>query len=127
MREKENMKKEITTLLSNWFFLFSTAFLLIHQIIQKGFQFFLPFLDNYADDFFAMPFILTLFLVEQYSWKRRKEPLSISEITLFTFFFAMFFEFIVPMFNENYTKDYWDFLAYSFGSLAFHSFINSKF
>jgi hypothetical protein len=38
--------------------------------------------------------------------------------------FGVFFEFIVPLFNNNYTKDYWDFAAYVLGSFAFVLFSN---
>jgi len=120
------MKKEIISLLSNWFFLFSTVVLISHQIIEKSLNIPVPLLDNYGDDFFAMPFILTLFLVEQYLWKRRTTRLSIFEIIVFTLLFGIFFEFLVPFLNQNYTTDYWDFLAYSLGSIAFHVLINTK-
>jgi len=120
------MIKKIIPLLTNWFFLFSTTTLVIHQIIQKVFHISIPILDNYGDDFFAMPFILTIFLAEQYLWKRRTTPLSIFETLTFTLLFGLFFEFILPEFNPNYTKDYWDFLAYGLGALSFYYLINKK-
>jgi hypothetical protein len=120
------MARKIRLLLTNWFFLFSTAFLVTHQIIQKALHFSIPILDNYGDDFFAMPFILTLFLIEQYFWNRRTTGFLIFEIVTFTLVFALFFELILPIFNQNYTKDYWDFLAYALGSVAFHFLINKK-
>ena len=105
-------------------FLLSTIVLIIHQITQKIYDIRIPLLDNYGDDFFAMPFILTLFTIEQYIWKRRTTTLSIFEIGVFTMIFGVFFEFIVPLFNNNYTKDYWDFAAYVLGSFAFVLFSN---
>ncbi len=118
------MKKDIFSLLMNWLFLLSTIVLIIHQITQKIYDIRIPLLDNYGDDFFAMPFILTLFTIEQYIWKRRTTTLSIFEIGVFTMIFGVFFEFIVPLFNNNYTKDYWDFAAYVLGSFAFVLFSN---
>lgn len=118
------MKKEISDLITNWFFLLSTITLISHQIIQKVYGIRIPLLDNYGDDFFAMPFVLTLFTIEQYLWKRRITGLSIFEISTFTIIFAVFFEFIVPLFNPNYTKDYWDLIAYALGSFTFVLFIN---
>lgn len=120
------MTRKVIPLLTNWFFLSSITFLVMHQIIQKVLHFSIPIIDNYGDDFFAMPFILTLFLVEQYFWKRRTTRLFIFEIVSFTLIFAIFFEFILPIFNQNYTKDYWDFLAYALGSVAFYFLINKK-
>ena len=118
------MKEDIFSLLMNWLFLLSTIVLIIHQITQKIYDIRIPLLDNYGDDFFAMPFILTLFTIEQYIWKRRTTTLSIFEIGVFTMIFGVFFEFIVPLFNNNYTKDYWDFAAYVLGSFAFVLFSN---
>ena len=118
------MKKDIFSLLMNWLFLLSTIVLIIHQITQKIYDIRIPLLDNYGDDFFAMPFILTLFTIEQYIWKRRTTTLSIFEIGVFTMIFGVFFEFIVPLFNNNYTKDYRDFAAYVLGSFAFVLFSN---
>lgn len=116
----------IKKLLKNYFFLFSTFFLISHQIAQKIFLFSIPILDNYADDFFAMPFILTIFLIEQFFWKRRTTLLSTFEIIIFTLLFSIFFELILPIFNTNYTTDYWDFFAYALGSFAFQLLINKK-
>lgn len=101
-------------------FLFSALAIALHQIIEKIAQIPLPLFDNYGDDFFAMPFILTIFSFEQrYIWQHINRPLSAFEISAFTLFFALFFEELLPLFNPNFTKDYWDYLAYAAGSFCF--------
>jgi hypothetical protein len=118
----KNFSEQIKPILSHPIFWISAIFLLSHQLTQKIFSIKMPFFDAYLDDFLAMPFIFSLFLIEQYFWKRRTTKLTLFEITTFTIIFAIFFELILPNFNTNYTKDYWDFLAYGFGSLVFYLF-----
>jgi hypothetical protein len=112
-------RNQITSILNQPLFWVSALLLLLHQLLQKVFLIEIPFIDAYLDDFLAMPFILSLFLIEQYFWQRRTNKLTAFEIFIFTFIFAVFFEEIVPQFNANYTKDYWDYMAYSLGSLMF--------
>lgn len=101
-------------------FIFSILGILIHQIIQKGFGIHVPFIDSYLDDFLAMPFILTIVSVEQrYIWKRIQRPLNLLEIVFYTVVFGVFFEEILPQLHDGYTRDNWDYLAYSLGSLVF--------
>lgn len=105
-------------------FVIITILLIIHQITQKILLVNLPFIDAYLDDFLAMPFMLSVFLMEQLFWNRRTTKLTIFEIVIFTTVFAIFFEEIVPKFHESYTKDYWDYLAYGFGSYLFYFTVN---
>ena len=111
---------QIKSILFHPIFILSATLLILHQLIQKVFFINLPFIDAYLDDFLSIPFMLSLFLIEQLFWKRRTTNLSTFEILIFTITFAVFFEEIVPRFNVNYTKDYWDYLAYGLGSLAFY-------
>ena len=107
--------------MKNSLFIVSTFMIGIHQVLEKIFHVSIPILDNYGDDFFAMPFILTIFSFEQrYIWKRINRPLDRFEIFAFTLFFGLFFEEILPNYHNGFTKDYWDYLAYGLGSLAFY-------
>lgn len=111
-------------LIKNPLFLFSAIVIAIHQVLQKLMLINIPIWDNYGDDFFAMPFILSLFSYEQrYVWKRLDRPLTGFEIIVFTCVFAIFFEEILPNFNAGSTKDYWDYLAYGLGSLVYYLWI----
>ena len=93
----------------------------MHQVLEKILHIPIPILDNYGDDFFAMPFILTIFSMEQrYIWKRIDRPLDAFEILAFTIFFALFFEEFLPRYHNGFTKDYWDYLAYGLGSVVFY-------
>lgn len=108
-------------LIKNWLFLISAVCIAIHQILQKLMFINIPLWDNYGDDFFAMPFMLSLFSYEQrYVWKLLQRSLTGFEIVVFTLIFAIFFEEILPMFNDGFTKDYWDYLAYGLGSLVYY-------
>ena len=114
----------IKFILFNPIFIGSAFLLILHQFVQKVWLINLPFIDAYLDDFLAMPFILSLFWIEQLFWKRRTTNLSTFEIIIFTVLFAVFFEEIIPKFSINYTKDYWDYLMYGLGSLVFYFMIN---
>lgn len=116
----------IKSILKNPIFITSTILLLVHQVFQKVLIINILWADSYLDDFLSMPFILSLFLVEQHFWKRRTSNLTILEIVIFTIVFAVFFEEIMPQLNAYYTKDYWDYLAYGLGSLVFYFGINKK-
>ena len=120
------MKKEIYQILSSPLFIIVTILLILHQIVQKVLLINFPFIDAYADDFLAMPFILSIFLMEQLFWNRRTGNLTTFEVVIFTTIFAIFFEEIVPKLNLNYTKDYWDYLAYTLGSLFYYFTIHQK-
>ncbi len=107
-------------------FIGATFLLLLHQLLQKVLLIPFSIIDAYLDDFLSMPFILSLFLIEQHLWKRRTSNLSIFEIIFFTVLIIVLFEEIIPKFNANYTKDYWDYLMYSLGSLVFYFSIGTK-
>lgn len=123
-----NSKKiqKIQKILFSPIFIIVTLLLLIHQVVQKILLINVPFIDSYADDFLAMPFVLSVFLMEQFFWNRRTKKLTTFEVVTFTTVFAIFFEEIVPNWNSNYTKDYWDYLAYTLGSIFYFHTINQK-
>ncbi|MGB0861591.1 MAG: hypothetical protein ACPGXZ_01685 [Saprospiraceae bacterium] len=108
-------------------FVMASLLFVIHQVLQKIFEISIPLFDNYGDDFVGMPIILTIFLVEQrFIWKRVQTNLSLFQVVVFTILFAVFFENILPLFNHNYTADYWDYLAYGLGSWFFFITINKS-
>ena len=78
------------------------------------------FLDNYLDPAVLMPLILYAVL-----WERRillsnqKLVLSNTEIAGYTLLMVIFGEVIFPLFSEKFTADYWDILAYTFGTLTY--------
>ncbi len=112
------------SILTHPIFITSVFLLTLHQILQKTGILSIPLIDAYLDDFWAMPFLLSIFLIEQLLWQRRTTPLMTYEIFIFTLIIAVFFEEIVPRFNDNYTKDYWDYLMYALGSFLFAKTIN---
>ena len=118
----------------NKFWISTCLILLLHQIIQKGFDFNLGMLDNYLDPFLSMPILLGLILQERQFLltkflsyeKSKKYQFSILEIIITTLFFAIIFEEGFPIWSPYFTKDYWDYLAYATGAFLFYIFINKK-
>ena len=68
-------------------FIIVTILLFLHQITQKVLLINLPYIDAYLDDLLAMPFVLSIFLIEQLFWNRRISNLTIFEIVIFTTIF----------------------------------------
>lgn len=118
--------KKIIKILSAPTFVMATSLLLLHQIWQQLLGQSYSFFDAYLDDFLALPFILSIFLVEQLIWNRRVSKLTALEVIVFTVVFGLFFEEVVPKLHESYTKDYWDYLAYSLGSILFYLTVNQS-
>ena len=118
--------KKIIRILSTPTFVIATSLLILHQIWEQLLGQSYVFLDAYLDDFLALPFMLSVFLVEQLIWNRRVSKLTALEVIVFTVVFALFFEEIVPKLHKGYTKDYWDYLAYSLGSILFYWTVNQS-
>lgn len=98
----------------------SALLFLIHQYLQLGVQLHIDFLDNYLDPAVLMPLILYAVL-----WERRillrNRNLVLPYTDIFGYFLLMVIlgEVLFPLISERFTADYWDILAYAFGSLAY--------
>ncbi|MEL7425219.1 MAG: hypothetical protein AAFN81_19690 [Bacteroidota bacterium] len=89
-----------------------------HQVLQKGFNVYIPFLHSYLDDILAMPLLLALWRWER-NWWWAVSDLRKRELLLFTLVVFCLFELILPKFSSAYTADWNDGLAYSAGSVLF--------
>lgn len=106
--------------------------LVLHQVTQKVLYWGIPFIDNYLDSFLSMPILLGAillerqFLITKYFSPSKQENYSFSmlETVIATIFFAIIFEEGFPRWSVNFTKDYWDYLAYFSGAVFFYGFIN---
>lgn len=98
----------------------SALLFLIHQYFQMVIKLKIAFMDNYLDPAVLMPLLLYAVL-----WERRlilkNKNLVLSYTEIFGYFLLMVLigEILLPLFSEKFTADYWDILAYAFGTLAY--------
>lgn len=102
-----------------------SAIFLIHQLLQKGFQVTLPFLDAYLDMYLIMPLILPLIHLERILiWKTGfKYKLSILDIIVATLVIGCISEFLFPLLSERATGDLYDFVPLILGSITYYVFM----
>jgi hypothetical protein len=106
-------------------FLILLLIFILHQVSQYILKIQLPFLNNYLDNFLAMPVILTLLLAEKkYIYKQKDQSLSLLFIILATLYVAFVTEWLFPLLSERFTTDWLDLVFYSFGSVFFYLFMN---
>jgi len=107
-----------------WFFVF--AFLL-HQLLQYGFGFSIPFVDSYLDPFIAPIVLLGAWQFERNWWLKKKaipSRLYLVEVIALTIYVALVGEFIFPLLSSKFYYDPFDFLAYAFGGITFQILLN---
>ncbi len=106
------------------FFIFLLVFIL-HQVSQYIFKIPLPFLNNYLDNFLAMPVILFLLLAEKkYIYKQKDQKLSLLFVIIATLYVALVTEWLFPLLSERFTADWFDLVFYSLGSAFYYFFMN---
>ena len=115
----------------NFFFLKSPLFILcvvlfiLHQVSQYILKIPLPFLNNYLDNFLAMPIILTLLLAEKkYIFKQKNESLSLLFTIIATLYVALVTEWLFPFISDRFTTDWADLVFYSLGSILYYFTMN---
>ncbi|WP_133685759.1 hypothetical protein [Maribacter spongiicola] len=77
-------------------------------------------INNYLNDFLCMPIVLKIGLFSIRYIKSDEHivlPLPLQIIT--TFLFIIYFEVVLPSYNERYTADILDVAAYSLGLILF--------
>lgn len=89
-----------------------------HQLLQKGFGIYLPFLHAYLDPFLAMPILLGIFDWER-RWRYGAAPLQWWEIAVVTLGFSILFEYGFPRWNPRFVTDIYDVLAYGLGAVVY--------
>lgn len=90
----------------------------LHQLLQKGCGWNIPFLHAYLDPFLSMPILLGLLDWER-KWRYRWQALQLWEIAVATLFFALLFEWVFPAWSSSFTSDVWDVPAYAAGALLY--------
>ena len=100
-------------------FTISTLLFLTHQFTQWVLEISIPFLDNYLDPFLAMPFLLFLLDLEM-TFFRMRPQLQLSEILASFLIFSIIFELFFPFLSADFTGDFWDIIAYFFGTMLYY-------
>lgn len=114
--------------LYNPFFIACLFVFLIHQILEKLLDFHIVFFDNYLDSFLALPIILSLYLVERrFLFQKPNYQFSLLEIVVISVALSLFFEEALPLLSNDFTKDYYDYLALGLGGVLYWVFGNNSF
>lgn len=98
-----------------------------NQVLEKGFEIFIPWVHAYLDDLLALPVILGITL-QIYRWihplgegfRFKKEHVIVAFL-----YVSVVFEGVLPWYSEVYIRDLWDILCYGLGSLIFYFKINT--
>jgi len=114
-------------LLLNPFFLVAIALYLVNRFL-------LPLLNlkyyqvPYLNDTLCLPVVLTLTLwLQQKLFSRSyRHRLNAVQVIFAVLYFAVFFEGILPILSDRYTRDYWDVLAYAVGGVLFYFLFNPR-
>lgn len=99
---------------------------LLHQWMQKGMNIHYIWIDNYLDNFLAMPVILTLLLAERiWLFKKGKNyRLPALVIGIATLYIILITEILFPLFSKDFHGDWMDAIFYAGGSVLFNFTIN---
>jgi len=98
---------------------------ILHQFTNHLFQLSIPFLDDYFDPFCAS--ILGLYGVRKerrYLSGNRRINLKWYEIALIVFYIAIISEEILPRLNNEFVKDYFDYVSFTVGGIIFYAQTN---
>lgn len=110
---------------SNLLFIILTFSLIVLKFLEN-FIVFTPLYRAYCYDVLAVPIIAFIALkIQQYlTYKNTKYRFKAIHIIFITLYVSLVFEFILPYFNNKYTQDYYDVVAYGVGALFFLAFMN---
>ena len=113
-------------ILRNPVFLISAGLFWITYTLEYFKIFTWPFVHHYLDDLLAIPVILTLAVAVQRQWIYRNPQYVLSKIQVIfaVLYLSIWFEGVLPVLSDKYTRDIWDILAYIIGAFVFYWFIN---
>lgn len=107
----------------------SILLFLVHQIIEKGFNYSIPISDAYLDDLVCMPIILGLGtqIIQWIHPVKNLYFLDKNAIIITVVFYSILFEAILPFVNPSiYTADWIDIVMYSVGAILFYNIVSKK-
>ncbi|MGM0582727.1 MAG: hypothetical protein ACQETL_18765 [Bacteroidota bacterium] len=109
--------------------LVSILLFLVHQIIEKGFDYSVPILHAYLDDLVCMPIILGLG-TQIIQWIHPVKSLYFLDknaIFITVIFYSILFEAILPSVNSSiYIADWIDVALYALGGFMFYNLVSKK-
>ncbi len=93
----------------------------LHQVLEKIFDFHFQLADNFLDPLLAMPILLGLVLAQKRYFLRlgNEHRLSLFEITVIAIAFAFLFEYGLSNWAEGFYFDPIDFGCYFLGTIFF--------
>jgi hypothetical protein len=107
-------------------FIICLVLFIVHQIITKGMNIQLGWIDNYLDSFLAMPVILTLWLAER-RWLFKQGSsylLPLLHVVMATLYISLVSEMVFPLLSRRFTADWRDVVCYAVGSILFYFTVN---
>ncbi len=110
----------------NPFFITSCILFWFNQILERGFDVYIPYVHSYLDDLLAMPVILGITL-QVYRWihpLKNRFVFTKIQIIIGVAYFAILFEGLLPLWSPFYTSDWLDILCYIIGAFVFYRLIN---
>ncbi|MFD0796245.1 hypothetical protein ACFQZJ_02140 [Maribacter chungangensis] len=110
----------LITNIRRWYFLvFACIAIVVYGAQQLSFPLYHP-INNYLNDLLCMPIVLKLCQYAVRSIKRDEHlniPVKLS-VTV-TILYAIYFEVLLPKFNDRYTADFIDVILYFIGLVFF--------
>lgn len=120
-----NMLK--SSLFQPFFIVSILLYVAVHVVRACGFH--LPeIVNSYLTDLLCMPIVLTLSSLGVRIIKRNPSiNLSLSMVLSLTLFYALYFEWFLPLRSQNYTVDWIDVCCYFAGSIIYFVIIQPKY
>ena len=112
------------TLLNPWFIAGCVTWLFIYTFRRVGHP--IPWVNNYIDDFFAVPVIanLSLWFMRSAVIRSNYYVLSAWKVTFIVIYLSVVFEVLLPLASKTYTGDWIDALLYAAGGIFFYFIMN---
>lgn len=110
----------------NAWFLLALCLFLIHLIFERILNWRIAFWDNYGDPLIFMPIFLHFILWEDRFVRKKGSEyiLSWKKCLLWWVIISILVEYFFPKWNEGFTADYFDVLAYGVGTIFYMLFMN---
>lgn len=85
----------------------------------------IAFLHTYLEDLVAIPLILktALIIVQTVVGRKSRIEISVSKTLIITGLFSVYYELLLPAFNDQFYSDPWDVICYFIGALFFLRFL----
>jgi len=113
------LRKSRSNLLFNSFIILVFIVFLIHQILQKGLEVNIPFLDNYLDPF-CLGVIAAFLFGLQHRWLFPERKISTLELLVLIAMLSLISEVLFPYLSDQFVADWRDVVAIALGSLVNH-------